>query len=88
MIELGGNGKVKDVLDHVGKEMRDVLKKVDYEKLPSGVDTRWSNAAMWERMSMVDEGLLKPAKESGRGLWEITDKGRKYYEEHKSSVFI
>ena len=88
LIELGGNGKVKDVLDHVGKEMRDVLKKVDYEKLPSGVDTRWSNAAMWERMSMVDEGLLKPAKESGRGLWEITDKGRKYYEEHKSSVFI
>jgi hypothetical protein len=83
LIEMGGKGKVKDVLGIVGLKMRVILKRVDYEKLPSGVDTRWSNAAMWERMNMVDEGLLKPVRESGRGIWEITEKGKRYYSEHK-----
>lgn len=83
LIEMSGKGKTKHVLSVVGEKMRGILKKIDYDKLPSGVDTRWSNAAMWERQEMVDERLLKPAKESGRGIWEITEKGRKYYEEHK-----
>ncbi|MFH1788708.1 MAG: winged helix-turn-helix domain-containing protein [Candidatus Altiarchaeota archaeon] len=81
--EMGGKGKTKDVLRIVEKRMRGILKKIDYDKLPSGMDTRWSNAAMWERQEMVDEGLLKPSRESGRGIWEITEKGKRYYEEHK-----
>jgi predicted transcriptional regulator len=32
---------------------------------------------------MVNEGLL--AEDSPWGIWEITDKGRKFYEENKQS---
>jgi restriction system protein len=37
---------------------------------------RWRNAAQWARNSMVNEGLLK--KDSPRGVWEISDKGKQY----------
>jgi len=72
--EMGGAGKVADVLDRVGKKMKGVLKKPDYAPLASSPDNlRWRNAAQWARNSMVNEGLLK--KDSPRGVWEIGDKG-------------
>lgn len=77
--EMGGSGKVAEVLDRVGKRMKGVLKKPDYEPLASGPDNpRWRNAAQWARNSMVNEGLLK--NDSPRGVWEISDKGRSHLE--------
>jgi hypothetical protein len=77
---MGGSGKVAEVLDRVGKKMKGVLKKPDYEPLASGPDNpRWRNAAQWARNSMVNEGLLK--KDSPRGIWEISDKGRSHLEQ-------
>ncbi len=79
--DMGGSGKVADVLDRVGKRMKGVLKKPDYEPLSSGPDyLRWRNAAQWARNSMVNEGLLK--KDSPRGIWEISDKGRSYLDQN------
>jgi restriction system protein len=73
--EMGGSGKVADVLERVGKKMKGVLKKADYEPLASGPDyLRWRNAAQWARNTMVNEGLLK--NDSPRGVWEISDKGK------------
>ncbi|MDZ7816996.1 MAG: winged helix-turn-helix domain-containing protein [Planctomycetota bacterium] len=73
--QMGGNGKVADVLDRVGKLMKPVLKKVDYEPLASSPDNpRWRNAAQWARNSMVRDGLLKA--DSPHGVWEITYNGR------------
>jgi restriction system protein len=80
--EMGGSGKVADVLDRVGKKMKGVLKKSDYEPLASGPDNlRWRNTGQWARNSMVNEGLLK--KDSPRGVWEISDKGRSYLNENE-----
>jgi len=77
LADLGGSGKVAEVLDRVGKKMKGILKKADYEPLASSPDNlRWRNAAQWARNSMVNEGLLK--KDSPRGVWEITDKGVDY----------
>jgi len=42
---------------------------------------RWVNTARWARQKMVEKGLL--AKDSPWGIWEITEKGRKYYYEEK-----
>lgn len=79
--EMGGSGKVADVLDRVGKKMKGVLKKADYEPLASSPDNlRWRNAAQWARNSMVNEGLLK--NDSPRGVWEISDKGKKHLEQN------
>ena len=73
--ELGGSASVGDVLEVVEKKMKPLLVAVDYQKLPSGVDIRWRNTAMWERFNLVKEGLLK--SESTDGIWELSDKGAK-----------
>ena len=59
--------------------MKDILNKYDYEPLPSNPKKkRWENTAQWARQTMVYEGLL--ASNSPRGIWEITEKGRRFYE--------
>ncbi|MGC8754868.1 MAG: winged helix-turn-helix domain-containing protein [Thermosulfidibacteraceae bacterium] len=84
LIELGGKAKVKDVLKLVHDKMKNILNEYDYEPLPSNPkQKRWVNTAQWARQTMVDEGLL--ATNSTRGIWEITEKGRRFYDEHKST---
>jgi len=73
--EMGGSGKVADVLDRVGGVMKSVLKDVDYDPLASDPSNpRWRNAAQWARNSLVHEGLLRG--DSPRGVWQITELGR------------
>ena len=73
--EMGGSGKVAEVLDRVGEIMKPILKDVDYQPLASNPDNlRWRNAAQWARNNMVNDGLLKA--DSPRGVWVIGDKGR------------
>ena len=73
--QMGGSGKVADVLERVGELMKPVLKDVDYAPLASGPENpRWRNAAQWARNSMVHEGLLKA--DSLRGVWQISEQGR------------
>jgi len=85
IIELGGKAEMKDVLNLVHEKMKNILNSYDYEPLPSNPkQKRWENTAQWARNTMVNEGLL--AKDSPRGIWEITDKGRKFYEENKQSI--
>jgi len=43
---------------------------------------RWKNRALWERLVMVKDGLLKSG--SPRGIWEITEKGREFYKRNLS----
>jgi intein/homing endonuclease len=80
LIDLEGRGTAKEILERVYKKMKDVLNSVDLETLPSGRDFRWRNTTMWERNTMVNEGLLE--KDSPRGIWEITEKGKIYLKEH------
>jgi len=71
LYELGGSASVGDVLQIVEKKMKPILNEVDYQKLPSGVDIRWRNTAMWERFNLVKKGLLKSG--SPNGIWELSD---------------
>lgn len=75
LIELRGKGKVNEILEKVEIKMKEVLKPVDYEKLPSGVMIRWQNTAQWERYIMVQDGLLR--SDSPKGIWEITEEGKR-----------
>ena len=77
LVELGGSGKTKAVLDRVGEEMKGALKPVDYEPHKSdGKSIRWRNSAQWARNRMVNEdGRMK---KSTNGIWEISEKGRKW----------
>jgi hypothetical protein len=77
LVDKGGSASMKDVLAELEKIMKGKLKDVDYDPLPSDPDTiRWRNTAQWSRQAMVNDGLLK--NNSPRGIWEISEAGRKY----------
>lgn len=83
LVEFGGSAKTKVVLDRVGEKMKNILKPLDYAVLPSdGKSIRWRNSAQWARNTMVNEnGRMKKTK---NGIWEISDKGRKWLATVKS----
>lgn len=81
LIEMGGSARTTDVLSRIFKKMKGRFKPKDMQKIPSGISVRWKNKAQWERMKLLNEGYLK--KDMPRGIWEITDAGRKRYESLK-----
>ncbi len=81
LVALGGEAKMQQVLERVCAEMKGRLKPADLQPLPSGTELRWRNTAQWERFKMVNEGLLR--RDSPRGIWAITDKGRTYLRQHE-----
>ncbi|MGQ9594805.1 MAG: winged helix-turn-helix domain-containing protein [Anaerolineae bacterium] len=79
--ELGGQGEAKEVVSRVGEIMEDVLNEYDRSVPPDGKQVRWHNSVHWCRFDMVRKGLLAP--DSPAGIWEITEKGRQYLQEHR-----
>lgn len=79
LVEMGGSGKVKDILNRVYTKMMGSLTQLDLEKLPSGQNIRWKNYCQWERQNLITNGHLQ--KGSPRGVWEITNEGRRLYKE-------
>jgi len=80
LVALGGEGRTRDVLARVYADMKHQLKSVDLQRLPSASGMpRWRNAAMFERNSMKDDGLLRA--DSPRGIWAISDRGTAYLSE-------
>jgi len=85
LVDLGGSGRVSEVLDLVEKMMVDQLNKYDYQTIPSNPKVvRWENNAQWARLKLVEEGLL--ASDSPRGIWEITKEGRNKLNEFKNKI--
>jgi len=72
--ELRGSSSASEVLTRVEKSLATHLTPLDRERLPKG-DLRWRKQAHFERLSMVEDGLLK--SDSPYGLWELTDQGWK-----------
>lgn len=82
LVELGGSARVADVLERVGRKMKDVLNEYDRQPLPSDPRSiRWKNTAQWCRYTLVQEGLMK--SDSPYGIWEITDAGRRWLERER-----
>lgn len=72
LIELGGSGSPKAILNHVFRAIRDQLRPVDLERPPNG-GVRWVSRANFHRYHLLDEGLIEVPE---RGKWSITEKGR------------
>lgn len=81
LVGLGGKGRVSDILQILEKMLGIKFRSVDYENTPSGAELRWENTAKWERKNLVIKGLLR--SDSHKGIWEITDKGRRFLEENR-----
>ena len=72
--ELGGKGRMNEVLEIVEQKMWHLLTDVDYEITSGGGNVRWRNTAQWARNTLVHQrGLLK--KNAGHGIWELTEQG-------------
>lgn len=80
VVELGGSAKKRMVMESVYEKMKDELVPEDLEELPAG-GIRWHNRASWKYAQMKrEEGLFK--ENVPKGIWEISDKGRQYLQEH------
>ena len=79
LLSLGGRAPTRQVLQRVHQSLKKNLTPADLEELPSGQRVRWQENAEWERYHMVKDGLL--VRGSPRGIWEITDEGRRLLEQ-------
>jgi Mrr N-terminal domain len=84
LVEMGGSGQRLKVIGAVGEKMKGILKPADYGKLPKSGWKRWSNRVVWQASNMrqPEQGLIK--NDSPRGIWEITDAGRKWLDDNKT----
>ena len=71
--ERGGRAPTREVLDELGERLAERLMPADRETLASG-DIRWRNRAQFVRLRLIQSGDMQ--KDSPRGLWEISDRGR------------
>lgn len=73
--EAGGHMAATDVIEAVWDRLRDQLTARDLERQGLG-EMRWRNRVRFARLRMKERGLL--SEDSPRGVWEITDEGRRY----------
>lgn len=69
----GGRAAAREAIAEVGELVRHQLTPLDQEELANGGE-RWQNRVQFTRLRLVKHGLM--AKDSPRGIWEITDDGR------------
>ena len=84
LVELGGRAQRDKVITRVGEKLESTLTPADKQLLKSGMDVRWKNRVAWQRLNMVKQGLLR--ENSPRGVWEITDSGRKWLNSTTASI--
>ncbi len=80
LIELGGKGRVREVMSKVHEKMEHSLKDKDYEKLLDG-SPRWEKLVQWARYNLKSRGLL--SQDSPMGTWKLSAAGQEYCENAK-----
>lgn len=84
LIKVGGSAKRGRVLDIIKRDCGQLLSGKDLSEYQSGHGERWKNHISFAREHLKEAGYLR--KDSPRGLWEITDGGRKKYNEWLESI--
>jgi len=76
LVEIGGQGKPKEIYPLVTKKFPKIRDTDLVEALPSG-GNKWTNRIQWVRQRLIEKGEIHSPS---RGIWAITDKGRKRLE--------
>ncbi len=74
----GGHARKDAVEKEICHTFRDVFNESWYRETVSNGIPRWKHNIAWAKERAKKKGLIKPSVDSGRGSWELTDKGRKY----------
>ena len=81
LIRLGGSAKRDAILKHIERNHKSWLSNKDLEVYASGSTVRWENHISFARQHLIDIGYMR--NDSPRGIWEITDEGRKWFTDIK-----
>ena len=76
LLKHGGRGGRNQVLQEVEDLMSARLTDFDREDIKSGT-VRWQKSAEWEVSTMRQAGLLETQANSPRGVWCLTDAGKR-----------
>ena len=82
LADAGGQAPYRDVVEAVGRELKDRLMPADFENLNSGA-VRWQSRLQFVRLRLIERGYLD--KNAPRGVWGITDAGRAVLENGEGS---
>jgi hypothetical protein len=82
LVDAGGQSPYRDVVEAVGRELKDALMPADLENLSSGA-IRWQSRLQFVRLRLIERGYLD--RDAPRGIWGITDAGRKALDEGRTS---
>jgi len=81
ILENGGKATQSEAFEIIEQKMGEQFNNLDLAILEDGYTKRWQKNAAWQRYTMVKNGLLK--SNSPRGVWETTEKGKKFLEDNK-----
>lgn len=77
LISLGGEAPKGEILDFIESNNLVALKPGDKVFMPNRPNEQyWRNAASWERVVLIREGLLSDY--APYGIWKITQQGKDY----------
>lgn len=78
---FGGIADKKDVDEKMYKILEEEFSSQVYHETVSHNVPRWRHDIAWakERAKQI-HSYVKSAEKSGRGIWELTEKGKEYYE--------
>ncbi|GBD36033.1 hypothetical protein HRbin36_01150 [bacterium HR36] len=84
LFELGGSAPTRQVLELLEAKMAGRLNEYDRQPIPSNPKVpRWRSRVGLFRAQLVKKGLL--AADSSRGIWQLTESGRRYIEQKRST---
>jgi hypothetical protein len=77
----GGRASKKQVDEEIYQMFQDEFQDEWYQGIVSHGIPRWKhNIAFAKERAKLLHGYIKSAEESGRGIWELTQEGEKYYQ--------
>lgn len=76
--DMGGSARTKDAELGVFKMLEKVFRQEHYQINHKDGTPRWKKYIHWARDKAKNRGLIKKPNESGRGIWELTEKGQNY----------
>ena len=68
----------REVQQEVYEEFKEIFESPFYRQKTKVGEVKWKNEVAWAKEKAKKEGLIKWPKNSGRGYWELTDKGVKW----------
>lgn len=79
LVEMGGSGRKKEIKERVKEKKRHMFRPADFDYIKSGIP-RWYDRIGWAMRDLKSKGIITRIS---RGIYQITEEGRKYLEESK-----